>query len=99
MTEELKKAFQELVSIGKEAIGTVAEGVGKAYDFAQSSQVMNDMANHGRSELAAGFFNQSAYVMYQRSNQVDQPANENKVEAPSVEVHQPEITQSKGMSM
>ena len=74
----------------KEASGRSRMSVGKAYDFAQSSPTLNDMANHGRTELAAASFHDAnAYVMYQRGSH-DQP---------SPEVSEPEITQSKGISM
>jgi hypothetical protein len=85
--ESLGQKFMEAIKGG---LGAVVEGVGKAYDLAQSSPVVNDMANHGRTEIAAALFHDAnAYVMYQRGSH-DQP---------SPEVSEPEITQSKGISM
>lgn len=51
----------------KEGVKAFVDGIGKAYDLAQSSPVLNDMANHGRSEVAAALFGgTSPYVMYMR---------------------------------
>ena len=56
------------------------------------------MGPHGASELAAALFsgNANAYVMYQKGSH-DQPGMGK--DQPSPEVQNPEITQSKGMSM
>jgi hypothetical protein len=83
--ENLSRKFMEAIKGGLVA---VVEGIGKAYDLAQSSPTINDMANHGRTELAAALFNGSnAYVMYQRGSH-DQP---------SPDVREPEMVQSRGL--
>jgi hypothetical protein len=65
-------ALEALAGGLKEGMKAFTEGVGNAFDAAQSSPVLNDMANHGRSELAAALFNGSPYVMYQKGSH-DQP--------------------------
>jgi hypothetical protein len=80
-------AGQALVEGVKEGVGAFIDGIGKAFDLAQASPTLNDMANHGRNEIAAALFNgqANAYVMYQRGSH-DQPANENHIDTPGAEV-------------
>ena len=87
--EQLGQKFMEVMKgIG----GAVAEGVGKAIDMVQSSPTLNDMANHGRTELAAAIFNGDPYVMYQKGSHDQKP---------SPEVQEPQIqeSQSRGRTM
>jgi hypothetical protein len=90
--EILSQKFMEAVKGVVPAIreSTVGQLLGKAVDLVQSSPTLNDMANHGRTELAAALnHGADAYVMYQKGSH-DQP---------SPEVQKPEMTQSKGISM
>ncbi len=75
------------------AVEKAAEGIGKAYDLAQSSPVINDMANHGRSELVAALFGgqSNAHVMYMRGGHDQPQENEQQQDLP--------VKQSCGMSM
>jgi hypothetical protein len=93
-------ATQALKDGLKEGIGAFFAGLGKAIDTMQSSPALNDLANHGRTELAAALYSgqSNAFVMYHRSQpEKDQPKME--ADKPSVEVEQPEIKQSRGIHM
>ena len=59
----------------KEGVTASMDGIGKAYDLAQSSPALNHMASMGSHEIAAALFtgNQggSAFVMYGRGARED----------------------------
>jgi hypothetical protein len=110
MKNELKEEFAELakpqvtvvsaVTEGvKVGLGAFIEGMGKAFDIAQSSPTLKDMANHGRTELAAALFNGSPYVMYQRGMHGQPEKGGEELKEPSPEVEQPEIKQSHGIHL
>lgn len=87
----------------KEGIGAFVDGIGKAFDVVQQDPALSGAWDHGRSEIAAGLFGGSAYVMYPKNAQ-SQPEHKEALE-PSPEVQAPEITpsqeqqQSRGRSM
>jgi hypothetical protein len=66
-------ALEAMASGIKEGIKGFVDGVGKAYDIAQSSPEINHMASMGTHELAAALFSpaHSAFVMYPRGGRED----------------------------
>jgi hypothetical protein len=109
MKNELKEEFAELAKPQVTVVSAVTEGikvglgafVGGFFDVLQSvPKEIKDMANHGRTELAAALFNGSAYVMYQRGmHGQPEKGGEELNKEPSPEVEQPEIKQSRGIHL
>ena len=66
-------AMQAMASGIQEGLQGLVDGVGKAYDLAQSSPALNHMASMGSHEIAAALFGPtgSGFVMYPRGDRDD----------------------------
>lgn len=83
-----KEAFKEIIA-PREGIQAVLPGLSLSKFLHDVSNDVGQLANHGRTELAAALFNESAYVLYMKGQATTEQMHtpDNGIEA----MKQPEV--------